>query len=212
MRLYISGGAHITKKSTVEDRVNKISSKLHEIDAVFVEGREDIGVSQKAKYLNWLFLPFMFLVMGSYLFFLSKISKRSDSAMIEKLANRHNVPDDMIYEVDKSPHVIVKSNRNRWAHLYWTQTGFYLVLAALLTNLFSHINVVMLVGLIIFISLAVGFFFLLIYVYTAMTERNVYMLREINEYSQREDIESACLIVGKEHETELKDLCASSME
>ena len=208
MKLYISGGTHITRKSTIEGRIDEITSKLGEVDAIFVERREGIGVSRKDRVLNWLATPFMFLAMRLY-FMLGIFEKlgRGDGSVTQGLMDRHDVSEDMVYRVHKPPHLIVKKNRKWWAHIHWTQTGFYFVLAGFLTETFS-ISPMVLSGIVVYIFIAVGAFFLILYIHFTMMERNLHMLKQVDEHREANEIESACLIVGKRHESGTKDLCA----
>jgi hypothetical protein len=210
MKLYISGGIHITRKPTVEDRVNKITSSLGELEAIFVEGRENIGVQQSDRIKNWATTPFMFLIMGFYLSVILGVAKkvgRSDESVIQELIEKQDIPEDMVYNVDKSPHLIVRENRYAWAIFHWYQVAFYFILVEFLrgwTFIFSLTNIA---GILVFISLTVGALSLLSYLHLMMTDRNLHMLRQVDYHRKTKDIDSGCLIVGGKHVSGTKDLC-----
>jgi hypothetical protein len=219
MKLYLSSGTHVGRNSSIEDRVEEIKSEIGEVDAIFAEGREDIGVSKKDRLLNWLTTPLTFLAMGLYLrvLYLISLTGRTDGSIDERLSQEKEV---LTYNVDKPPHKIIGKDRSIWAWLHWglVFTHYFLLgLTVYVTSLFDSVIggqilqelfpvISLFAGIVL---LFVGFVTLLIYLLTSLEERNLYMLQQIDKHRREDDIESACLIIGEKHEEGIRELCNS---
>lgn len=194
MELYISSGVHLFSRN--DDRIDKIEGELKQIDAVFVETRQgDPGFV--IRLLNWIVSPLILLFLHSWITLIDIVGLfvSSDLDAAEKLCEDHNAS---LYEVDKPMHKIISRDRYIWGVANWGLISFPVILVY--ANPAPKVILVSIM-LIILSTMSVSMAFLA----GTMPERNLHMLREIDEISEELDAKGGCLITGGSHESGLRD-------
>lgn len=195
MRLHISPGRHFA--TDVECRIQEIDELAGNLDIVFVESRiDDVGGS--AKMWNWLSAPFLLAGLILWLKFLNIITRvlSGDQKVVSELAD---VNDAKVYCVDKPIHEILQKERKGWAISNWlvAVVPAFLLLIAINATILAFCLLLAVSGT---ASLMIS------YLAGVNTERNLYLVERMADIAEREGVSEACLIVGVDHEMEIREI------
>ncbi|TKX45818.1 hypothetical protein [Halorubrum sp. ARQ200] len=193
MEIYISGGTHVG--TDVEDRVEAIEDNIGEPDAVFLEDRVS-NHRKKEVAINWVAAPLLLVGLKSVLKFIWLFSNflKTDEEIVEYFQEEYDLEP---YYVDKPVHSIIGSQYRDWGLANWS----LLVMPAVLIYLpFGIIGILLAI-----VSLITGAISVIIaYLSAVHAERNIYMMNRIAEISENNEYETACVITGREHDSDLR--------
>jgi hypothetical protein len=192
MKVYISGGNHITNPS---ERIEEVEEALDEIDVVFAESpfSDDVDITTKLK--NWLGVPLLLLPMYTWTGILSRaegLTQHTDADVITRISDTHSAE---VVRIDVNPHIVINEEFDVWLISHWCTA---------LLALFSVYTIYSLQYDSLILSVATMFTFAgigLFAGYLAGTNRgrNISMASDIQQYAEIHPDENACVVVGGKH-------------
>lgn len=195
MRLIVSSGTHLL--TNTETRIEEIKEQLDHLDIIFVEDREE-NKPTREKLLNWVWNPLILIPLNIWLFSLVRLGRiiPSDQEIINELEDQNieQIP------VDKPIHDIFSDQRKTWGAANWSMISLPIVLIVSSPNL-----IIILFSVVLLIIASIGLFFA--FLAGSHSERDIHMVLKMREFAKEDGVDQACLIVGKQHKSGIRDFC-----
>nr|WP_157829440.1 hypothetical protein [Haloarcula taiwanensis] len=190
MRLYISGGKHIHWDST--DRVEEITQALNgEPQVVLVESSSEPDNDREKQY-NLLAAPLILccLILWSLCLKALRIPFGSDQELVQSISD---APDVAEVKVDRPMTPLISEARIAWAFSNWLII-LLVTLVYFSSGVYSALFVLVMFVAVLFVS----------FIASTAAPRNYAIAMNTMQTAKENEYERGVLVVGSEHEKEVK--------
>lgn len=190
MRLYISGGKHIHWDST--DRVEEITQALNgEPQVVLVESSSEPDNDREKQY-NLLAAPLILCCLISWSLCLKtlRIPFGSDQELVQSISDASDVAE---VKVDRPMTPLISEARIAWAFSNWLII-LLVTLVYFSSGVYSALFVLVIFATVLFVS----------FIASTAAPRNYAIAMNTMQTAKENEYERGVLVVGAEHEKEVK--------